>query len=329
MTRYWGIRTAKDSEQHEMVSSWLSQGVLRQGWGSEDLREVGRKVREGSTDPGLKSVWKLTQRMLDIGVGDIIVTPHQPSSNREGIWRVKGPYRFDRLEEGIGAGDFGNVIDVEFIKEFDRRDARLSSSLRKALTTGFRRRMRQLDVVGEEIQAIIDSEHDYSFSDAADHFEEVRKNARKALLDALLTQYGNADFERPIGALLESIYSKEAVIPTGGAGEKGRDFVVEEVDKLGLSRSIIVQVKSWSGCVGDGDLRHGLNQLRRGVDAQGGASSVDLAVLLTLAEEFPADLDLRIAELEDENGVRAVVMGADETLDLMLDQISEMSIGSA
>lgn len=308
-----------------MVSHWLSQGVLRQGWGGRDLREVGEAVAAGSQDHELKSIWRLTQRMLDIDVGDIVVTPHQPNWGLEGVWRVTGPYRFDRIEEGVGHGDFGNVLDVEFVKTFDHRNANLSKNLRRALTSGFRMRMRQLDVVGEEIQQIIDSDDEYPSSDAAEHFDVARSAARDALRDALINQYHDADFEKPVGAMLESLYPG-SVTTTAGAGEKGRDFVVEDTDKMGLSRSIVVQVKSWSGSVSEEHLNHGLEQLRRGIEAQGGTSEVDLAVLLTLASDVPVGSDLAVAALEDETGVPVVVMLEPETLDLMLDQISEMTL---
>jgi hypothetical protein len=50
----------------------------------------------------------------------------------------------------------------------------------------------------------------------------------------------------------------DSVTRTAGPSEKGRDFVVEDTDALGLSRNIIVQVKAWFGEVDHAALDHGL-----------------------------------------------------------------------
>ncbi len=183
--------------------------------------------------------------------------------------------------------------------------------------------MRQLQEFGAEIESLLDDPTAATASDAAEHFDAVRQHARDALGQALLRQYGNADFEKPIGALLEVLYP-DAVTHTAGPAEQGRDLVVEDVDTLGLTRTLIVQVKSWSGAVDDGSLRHGLRQLMQGITAQGGG--VDMAVLLTMANDLPADADKTIAIAQDEVSVPMRVLLKDETLDLMLGQIAHMRL---
>ncbi len=322
MTAYWGIRTSK--EKHELIGEYLAQGVLRQGWGDRDLRELRVRADDGSLDPEGRSVWRYTQRMLDIAEGDIVVTPHQPEWGQNGIWRVTGPYEFDPLPDvWDGQPDFGNVIRVEPIGLFDHRSATVSSGLRTALGRGFRPRMRQLNDHADEIETLIRSEDAMLPSDAAAHFSQVRNRAREALYDGLVEQYGSADFEKPIGALLETIYPN-AVRHTAGPAEQGRDFVIEDRDPLGLTRSVIVQVKSWSGPINKPALQHGLNQLRDGVTAQTG--TVDLAVLLTLADELPPDAETTIGIVEQEIAVPIRVLLKDETLDLLLDQIAHMHL---
>lgn len=323
MTRYWGIRTSK--ENHDLITGWFEKGVLRQGWGSQDLREIQKEVRAGSEDPELKSIWKYTQRMLDIGRGDLVLTPHQPIWHKNGVWRVIEPYRFDRLEEGEGAGDFGHTLGVEPIAVIDHRNHKVSSDVRRALTTGFRSRMRQLDVVGSEIEELIEDGDVSEPSDAAMHFEMVRAGARDGLFDALKRQYQGKDFERPVEATLETIYP-DSVFDTSGPSEKGRDLVVEDTDRLGLTRSLIIQIKMWEGAVNVRDLEHGLSQLKQGVKAQVGGTPVDQAILITLADTLPEDAELMIASFQEESGVPMVVMLKDETLDLMLDKISDMSL---
>ena len=323
MTTYWGIRTSK--EKHDLIGKWLSKGVLRQGWGAHDLREIGKRAREGDLDDEGKSVWKYTQAMLDIEANDIVLTPHQPHWHRHGVWRVAEPYSFDPLPDvwGRGEPDFGHVLRVEALGIIDHRSAVVSSDLRRALTSGFRRRMRQLHDYGNEIEQLLANPQARTASDAAEHFEEVRRKTRGALGEALLAQYGNADFEHPIGALLETLYPSN-VAHTAGPAEHGRDFVIEDVDALGLSRTIIVQVKSWSGSVDRRGLEHGLRQLERGVVAQGGA---DLAVLLTMADGLPPDADKTIAVAEQNTGVSTRVLLKDETLDLILNKLGTIRLG--
>jgi hypothetical protein len=310
---------------YDLIYDQLEAGILRQGWGDRDLRVIGEEVAAGTANAEARPVWRYTKRMLEIEPGDVVLTPHQLEWGSNGVWRVTSPYEFDPLPDiwGPGEPDFGHVIRVEPLGQIDHRSAAASSDLRRALTTGFRPRMRQLEDYGEEIEQLLVNPEATKPSDAAEHFEAVRRKAREALGEALLAQYGNADFEKPIGALLETLYP-DAVSHTAGPSEKGRDFVIEDVDSLGLSRTVIVQVKSWSGAVDVGGLAHGLSQLARGIDAQAGG--VDLAVLLTMAEALPHDADKTIAEAEAATGVPTRVLLMDETLDLMLKQLAKIQL---
>jgi ribosomal protein L13E len=317
----WGIRTSK--EKHDLIGRELARGRLRQGWGSRDLREIGRRVEAGTADDDMYSIWKYTQRMLDIRPGDLVLTPHQPDRNRNGVWRVTRGYDFDPIPDAWeGQSDFGHVLLVEPIGVINHRNSLVDSALRRALTSGFRSRMRQLHDYRDTVLALVDNPAARHTSDAAEHFDEVRRQAREALGQALLSRYGNADFERPVAALLESLYP-DAVSHTAGPAERGRDFVVEDVDSLGLTRTVIVQVKSWSGPISQHSLMNGLRQLATGIEAQAG--EVDLAVLLTLGE-LPADADKTILRARERTGVPTRVLSRDETLDLLLDHIADMRL---
>jgi hypothetical protein len=319
---YWGIRTS--NEKHELIGEELAQGRLRQGWGTRDLREIGREVQNGTADADARSVWRYTQRMLDVVPGDVVVTPHQPEWDRIGVWRVTDGYSFDPLPDiWDGEPDFGHVLGVEPLGLFDHRSALVNSALRRAVTSGFRSRMRQLHDYGDEIEALLGQPGAARASDAAEHFDAVRARTREALGDALSSQYGNADFERPIGALLEALYPG-AVTHTAGPAERGRDFVVEDEDRLGLKRTLIVQVKSWTGSITQDWLEHGLSQLADGIAEQGG--DVDMAVLLTLADQLPPDADKRIAIAREQTGVPTRVLLREDTLDLMLNQMDAMRV---
>jgi hypothetical protein len=322
MAAYWGIRTSK--ERHSLTGEHLQHGVLRQGWGWQDLREVGRLVELDEADDEQRSIWRYTHRMLDIEPGDVVLTPHQLEWHRNGVWRVVGGYEFDPLPNMWNSSpDFGHVLRVEPLGVIDHRSAVVSSDLRRALTSGFRSRMRQLDAYGVDIERLLKDPSAARPSAAAEHFEQVRKKAREALGQSLLEQYKDADFEKPIRAMLEALYPN-AVRHTAGPAESGRDFVIEDTDALGLSRTVIVQVKSWSGHVDERALAHGLRQLATGIDAQDGA--VDLAVLLTLADDLPPDADKRIAVAQQRTSVPTRVLLRDETLDLLLEQLAHMSL---
>jgi hypothetical protein len=252
------------------------------------------------------------------------VTPHQPEWEREGVWRVVSGYEFDPIPDvWDGEPDFGHILRVEPLGEFNHRSARVNAGLRRALTTGFRTRMRQLHEFSGEVLALVADPAARGASDAAEHFGIARAKTREALGKALLAQYGNADFEQPVKALLETLYP-DAVTHTAGPNERGQDIVVEDVDRLGLTRNMIVQVKSWSGPISQDSLDHGLAQLANGIAEQGGG--VDMAVLLTLGDSLPPDADRSIALAREGSGVPTRVLLMEETLDLMLDQIGSMRL---
>jgi hypothetical protein len=322
MTSYWGIRTSKG--KWDLINEQFSAGILRQGWGDVDLRDIGRMVEAGDADDEQIKTWRYTKKMLDIQPGDIVVTPHQPNWGQNGVWRVGSGYEFDPLPDiWDGDPDFGHVLRVEQIGLIDHRAASVSSDLRRALTTGFRPRMRQLDAYADEIDELSANVTALEPSDAAEHFAEVRAGARKALGEAIRRQYKDADFERPIEALLNVLYPG-SVTRTAGPAEKGRDFVVEDTDALGLSRNVIVQVKAWFDEVDADALDHGLHQLARGIEEQGG--NVDLAVLMTLASTLPVDIDERLLAAQEETAVPTHVLGHDEVLNLLLDHLGAMRL---
>lgn len=323
MAAYWGIRTSKG--KWELINESIKEGILRQGWGAVDLREVSRLVDAGKANDEHRSTWRYTKRMLDIAPGDVVVTPHQPHWGKNGVWRVKSGYEFDPLPNvwDDRYPDFGHVLGVEQIGLIDHRAAAVSSDLKRALTSGFRARMRQLEAYGEEIEILLSSGEAVAPSDAAEHFDQVRARARAALGEALRRQYKDADFERPIEALFEVLYPG-AVRRTAGPAERGRDLVIEDIDGLGLSRNIIVQTKAWFGTVDTRALEHGLDQLAKGIEAQD--SNVDLAVLVTMASDLPDDYELRLLQAQQQMSVPVRVLRADEVLDLLLDHLGELRL---
>lgn len=219
MTAHWGIRTSK--EMWDLIHEHFERGVLRQGWGDVDLREIGRLVESGEADEEQVKTSRYTKSMLEISRGDIVVTPHQPQWGQNGVWRVLSCYEFDPLPNvwEDRYPDFGHVLRVEEIGLIDHRAATVSSDLRRALTTGFRTRMRQLDAHADEIDALVADRAALMPSDAAEHFAEVRAGARRALGEAIRRQYKDADFERPIEAMRNVLYPG-SVTRTAGPAER-------------------------------------------------------------------------------------------------------------
>ena len=325
MPRYWGIRTAKD--RHDLIGDSLDSGILRQGWGWKDLREIGQLVEANDADAELASIWRYTKRMLEIEVGDIVLTPHQPDWNINGVWKVTRAYDFDPLSEvwPDGGSDFGHTLAVEQIGRINHRNKAVSVPLRRALTSGFRTRMKQLDQFRSEIEALLGEEGIERPSSAAEHFKATLETARKEMGKALQNRYRNADFEAPVGALLEAIYPG-AVTRTAGPAEEGRDFVVQETDRLGISRSLVIQVKTWPGEVNEGDFKSALNQLERAVNAESG--SVDMAVLMTLSDTVTDRSDQLLAEFEETTKVPARVLMVEDTAALFLDHLKQIDLVS-
>lgn len=183
--------------------------------------------------------------------------------------------------------------------------------------------MRQLEDHGREIEGLLGDPEAARPADPAGHFAAVRATAREAFGEALLRQYRNADFEQPIRALLEVLYPG-SVRHTAGPAENGADFMVEHTDPLGLTLNVVVQVKAWKGTVDAEALDHGLRQLERRIVAEAG--NVDLAVLITLADELPADLDERIALAESRSAVSTRVIDRAATLELLLSNLAHMEM---
>lgn len=322
MTRYWGIRTSK--QEWERINKALTEdGVLRQGWGSVDLREIGQLVSDGVATQDQRSIWRYTRRMIDIQPGDVILTPHQPNWGQNGIWRATSGYEFDPVPNVWGdQPDFGNVVHVEQLGIIDHRSDVVTTDLRRAVTSGFRSRMRQLDDHGKEIERLLADPSAAQPSDASEHWERVRKTARHELGKALDLQYRNADFEAPVEALLNVLYPGLVVKHTGGPAEHGADFVVQGTDAFGLAHNVVVQVKAWKGTAAASDVAHGLGQLARRIEKESG--NVNLAVLITLANELPTDIDEQVALAEGETGVPTRVLDRDATLDLFLSHLAHM-----
>ncbi|MCY4406461.1 MAG: restriction endonuclease [Rhodospirillaceae bacterium] len=121
----------------------LIAGRLRQGWGAPGfglLDPDGARVEKTDWEQAYRSHWNgdpspkrfaILSRMLEMGIGDVVVVPKMPESNQLTVARVASGYRFEHDGE---LEDFRHVVHVkpQSIRTFDYRadeDAYLVSGL--------------------------------------------------------------------------------------------------------------------------------------------------------------------------------------------------------
>lgn len=115
-----------DYSERDYFKENLEKGILRQGWGVENLSLLNENGEIRSHEEWVNTCpenWRDTdearrylrnkntnlRKMLEMKEGDIILIPKFPEWNMFSLYRVTGKYYFD-LEE---KGDYGHCIPVE------------------------------------------------------------------------------------------------------------------------------------------------------------------------------------------------------------------------
>lgn len=116
-----------DYENKDYIKKNLEKGILRQGWGIENLSLLDENGEVRSQEKWVEACpesWKQNEKakiylrnknvnlkkMLEMKKGDIILIPKFPEWNMFSLYRVVGKYYFD-FEKN--ANDFGHCIPVE------------------------------------------------------------------------------------------------------------------------------------------------------------------------------------------------------------------------
>ena len=120
-----------DYSDRDYFKKNLEKGILRQGWGVENLSLLTESGEIRSQEEWVNAYpesWRTTdearrylrnknnnlRKMLEMKEGDIILIPKFPEWDTFSLYRVSGKYYFDLEKE---KGDYGHCIPVEIAKE--------------------------------------------------------------------------------------------------------------------------------------------------------------------------------------------------------------------
>ena len=119
--RGWFTVFRTDEEKAGWIYTELTEGRLRQGWGSpgSTLQTAeGRRVDKPHWEAAYRAYWNeapspqrysILTRMLDLTDGDVVVIPKMPERNEFTIARVRDGYRFEPEKK---TSDFGHILAV-------------------------------------------------------------------------------------------------------------------------------------------------------------------------------------------------------------------------
>lgn len=130
------FRTSRDSPAvRTWITSELSQGRLRQGWGGEGTalvvdgdrvasdewlnryaRWMSRDFGRADGDRAARVRYALLQRMVDLQEGDKLILPNHPVNGSFTVLSVRDGYRFelDRNAPITYGSDYGHIVEVDF-----------------------------------------------------------------------------------------------------------------------------------------------------------------------------------------------------------------------
>lgn len=297
--RYWVMRT--DVNARDALLQALGGGELRQGWGYDErlnLDVIARKLasrgwRVGALDDEERSAWRGNQRMWSghqgrISPGDIVVLPKMPKDRHWMIVEVVGDYRFDLRPE---LGDYGHVLPVTIrVPDVSNRNRVVSAGLIRTMRT--QSRLWNIDRFGDAVDRLLE-EHgdDLARSDTAlDRLEDVMSETVEFVRERLLERFGGNQFEDPVLRLLERLYGQGRVFKRAGPGEGGADYEINLTDPLGLSSTVVVQLKTYRGTFDDD---HALNQVEAAVSQYDAAAAVILTTARHESDGFAQRRELR------------------------------------
>lgn len=120
-----------DYSDRDYFKKNLEKGILRQGWGVENLSLLTESGEIRSQEEWVNACpesWRTSdearrylrnknnnlRKMLEMKEGDIILIPKFPEWDTFSLYRVSGKYYFDLEKE---KGDYGHCISVEIAKE--------------------------------------------------------------------------------------------------------------------------------------------------------------------------------------------------------------------
>jgi hypothetical protein len=325
-SRYWAMRTSRNTDQHRSFirDELFGRGFLRQGWGytdEQDLRIIAKLWSEKSwekTSEKQREAWHHWRMLLgeapeqvrhdSMNVGDLVLVPNMPTEGRFTLCEITGPYQFNLSADPRAGGDLGHALPVKILtprEGVSNASKLVMGGLQRSMKS--RGRMWSLDAHAEVIESIIqvaDSPQGKDLLIGTDPeqrveemleilFEEPSKGPLAPIIDNLQKEFSNESWEHILRAALEPLVRESDVLHTGGRNEQGADVLIRFANPFDQDTPFVVaiQVKDWTGVAGE----RITEQLKRVVYSYDGSARektkpgilVCIYVALTRAEASP------------------------------------------
>ena len=257
---YWGYRI--DTDNIDFFRDELEKNQLRQGWGYEK----GQNLRSLTIDEGARRNLSIFNKVKK---GDILLVPRLPNWNEvavvEALEDFDSDYRFEISKEH---GDYGHIFPARLLKSFDRNNGKVSGKFRATIKNISR--FWNIDHCKDDIEELLQSNNsdlkstesfEKSFSNAVAFSFRSAFNAKKFeddLYESTTKKFSNEEWEYALVAGLRMYFPDPCVVErTGGTSEvhHGTDILITLPGLLGYQYLIAIQVKDYSGIVGDDPIK--------------------------------------------------------------------------
>jgi hypothetical protein len=156
-------------------------------------------------------------------------------------------------------------------------------------------RLWNIDAHASAVEQLLDADDDLSRADTAlERLEDVMEETVTFMRKQLLKRFGGNQFEDPVFRLLERIYGQGRVFNRAGPSEAGADYEINLTDPLGVSSTVVVQLKTYQGTFDD---EHALDQVETAVKQYGATAAVILTTALREDAAFANERELRATRL--------------------------------
>jgi hypothetical protein len=314
------------STGNEYKREELSAGILRQGWGVENLQLVekdGTIVDEntwierwpeywGDDEKSKRGRYKILKPMLDMKEGDMVIIPKYPDWDTLTIAKIKEGYKYDLNEK---EGDFGHKLKIDIDKaRYFAYNANEHSKLIHSKMRSYQSAVNRVHVekIKKAVMTLSEMESDKTIKDISKIVKSSFFENTKFLKDKLFDTRPN-DIEK----LTEEIFTKAGytLISKNSYDREGGDAdlifqknldIISEFSSNDVDYRVYVQVKKKQGEVWN-ELE-GIEQLIKITKGEKG----NFSKVLVSTSEFSTHAQAKARE-ED-----IVLIGGDSLIKLIL-----------
>lgn len=291
----FAIRSPEENENKRKIYDSLRGGEGRFGWSyipTADLRELEKRIaKEGwdSLTDEEKECWDHSSFLLELRDGDYVVYINLLEGGQCTLARVTGPYEF-RYEDV----DFNHrfPVDPDSVRSFDRNDDMVPPALsaRLKLPGAWWRIYTEAEFY--ELLESLNQGTEPAPRTLETNLRYLSKCIEKPLLEiakCINRTYPNTDLERLLEKTFKNVPGVRKVDRRGGRNDGGADLVVEYEIFPGLVQSLVVQVKSYEGELGN---LSAVEDIERAFDAYPSASmGLIVSTATTASQEVRSLLD--------------------------------------